>query len=478
MSSKTNTLGLLPLGRSTFDVDYAEERLALMLDLLENSGQEIIGPKTLLFDGDATTTAIDKLVALKPDNILVLQVTFTDAGSIAELASKTEIPLLIWSIPEPRAGDRLRLNSFCGLNLASHTLGLLHRPFAWMYTAPESSQAEVKLNQLLRGDFNKKALTPLLPEQAYPGVNSSTEEEKTKARNSLQALQGKKIARIGEHPPGFSTCQYDATALNQATGITVDEHPIGMLFDNAKLVDKTQVDRVREKVAQQVSGLDKVDQEQLTRSLKLTGALETLSTNHAYDAFALRCWPETFTEYGGAACGAAAMLGENRVPCACEADVYGSVTQLLLQEISNQPVFLVDLVDVDVEDNTAVVWHCGQAPISMCAKTAKPRATIHTNRKMPLLYEFPLRAGQVTLLRWSQAAGQQQLMIASAEMLERKMSFTGTSGVLKFTEPAETVLERVISSGLEHHVALVYGDFTQQLAQIAAVADLPVTRLS
>lgn len=114
----------------------------------------------------------------------------------------------------------------------------------------------------------------------------------------------------------------------------------------------------------------------------------------------------------------------------------------------------------------------------MCAKSAEARATLHTNRKMPLLYEFPLRPGTVTLLRWSQACGQQQLMIASAEMLERDMSFTGTSGVLEFSEPAEKVLERVISSGLEHHVALVYGDFTESLAQVAAIADLPVTRLS
>ena len=43
-----------------------------------------------------------------------------------------------------------------------------------------------------------------------------------------------------------------------------------------------------------------------------------------YDAFAIRCWPETFTEYGGAVCGPAAMMGDARVPCACEADVMGA----------------------------------------------------------------------------------------------------------------------------------------------------------
>ena len=475
MSDNPKTLGLLPLGRSTFDVDYANERLAVMLELLEGSGHTLLGPRDLLFDGDAASEAIDELATQRPDQILVLQVTFTDAGSITELAGKTDQPLLIWSVPEPRDGGRLRLNSFCGLNLASHSLGLQHRAFGWLYAAPESSEASDQLSSLLNGVYMTTDVAPVAPQQAFPASNSN--EKDSTAAHALAALEGKTIARIGEHPPGFSTCHYNAAVLKETTGINVEEHPISLLFDKARQTDPGHAAEIRTKVGEQVSGLEDVDQQQLTQSLKLTGALQTMTEEAGYDAFALRCWPETFTEYGGAACGAASLLGENKVPCACEADVYGSVTQLLLQEVSSQPVFLVDLVDVDVADNTGVVWHCGQAPISMCATSCEARATIHTNRKMPLLYEFPLRAGKVTLLRWSQARGTQQLMIGTAEMLDRKMSFTGTSGVLEFNEPAEDVLARVISSGLEHHVALVYGDFSDTLAEVAELAGLPVTRL-
>ena len=105
----------------------------------------------------------------------------------------------------------------------------------------------------------------------------------------------------------------------------------------------------------------------------LKGALDGLTKAGFYDAFAIRCWPETFTEYGGAVCGPASMLGEKKIPCACEADVYGAVTQLLLQETAQSPVFLVDLVDMDAADNTGVVWHCGQAPASMAAECERRR---------------------------------------------------------------------------------------------------------
>ncbi|MEO1313816.1 MAG: hypothetical protein AAFV27_08060, partial [Pseudomonadota bacterium] len=105
------------------------------------------------------------------------------------------------------------------------------------------------------------------------------------------------------------------------------------------------------------------------------------------------------------------------------------------------------------------------------------QATIHTNRKMPLLYEFPLKPGRVTFARVSQAHGQPRMVIAGGEMQRRPMAFTGTSGVVQFDRPAEAVLADVIASGLEHHMGLVYGDHRGALRDTAAALGLPVLEL-
>ena len=215
----------------------------------------------------------------------------------------------------------------------------------------------------------------------------------------------------------------------------------------------------------------------MQRSLRLKLALDDLKQSRDYAAFAIRCWPETFTQYGGAVCGPVSMMGEARVPCACEADVVGALTQMVLQACADGPVFLTDIVDVDGEDDTAVVWHCGQAPKSMCADSHRPQATIHTNRKMPLLYEFPLKEGKVTLMRISQAHGELSMVISSADMLDRPMSFTGTSGVLRFERNAGEVLDDMIDCGLEHHMAICYGDHREKLMDVAAAMNLPVLEL-
>ncbi len=171
------------------------------------------------------------------------------------------------------------------------------------------------------------------------------------------------------------------------------------------------------------------------------------------------------------------MLSDELTPCSCEADVNGTVTQLMLQWLSGEPAFGTDVVSFDLDEDEVVVWHCGLAPLSMADPAVRPRATIHSNRKLPLLMEFPLRPGRVTIARLSEATGSYRLVVGSGEMLRAPMSFSGTSGTLRFDRPAVKVLDTLLSEGLEHHVSLTYGDHVPALLALAKMLDLPVLHL-
>ncbi len=436
-----------------------------MLDRLNLTSAGLSGPRRLLMDAEDTRTAIAALKAEGIDRLVILQVTFTDAAMTVEAAKALEVPLGIWAVPEPRLGGRLRLNAFCGLNLASHALGLEGRDFSWLFSNPDTLDSE-DLNRFLAG------------EKSGGRIYGSASPESAEAGSVIaRSIYGKRIGRIGEHPDGFHTCAYSPDKLQSLAGVAVDEIALDTLFETAREAGKPEVENVRELAAAQLDDLYGVDQGELDRSLRLKVALEKLRSDGGYDAFAIRCWPETFTEYGGAVCGPVSMMGEARRPCACEADVYGALTQLLLQEAAKAPVFLTDLVDADVSDDTMVVWHCGQAPVSMCRKDAKAVATIHTNRKMPLLYQFALKPGRVTFARVSQAFGETKLVLGGGEMLDRPMAFTGTSGVVRFDRGTSAVLDDIIASGLEHHMALAYGEHRTLLRSVAAAMNLPVVEL-
>ena len=489
-------IGLLPLGRPTFDVPYAERKLGAMLARLESTGHELLGPRTLLTGAEDAARALETLRAARPELVLVLQVTFTDAAFVVRAAAELQTRLALWAPREPRVGGRLRLNAFCGLNLASHALGTSGYGFSWLYADPELELPAAEAPT----DAPAPSADRVLSSDAA-GVDLDAGDPRVASARDLEALlsgeravspldgapsgaeplpasplAGARIVRIGAPPEGFDTCRHDTSDVARRFDARVEEIALAELFELAGDAPPASVAALRARAAGELEGLDELDQPELERSLRLKLALEALRERRDADAFAIRCWPEAFTEYGGAVCGPVSMMGEARTPCACEADVWGALTQLALQRVTDAPVFLVDLVDLDVADDTAVVWHCGQAPLSMAAGDA--RATLHTNRRMPLLYEFPLRAGRVTFLRLSQARGAPRVVVATGEVLDRPGAFTGTSGVVRFDAPADTVLERVMDSALEHHTALVYGDHADALKRLAASLALSLIELT
>jgi L-fucose isomerase-like protein len=205
--------------------------------------------------------------------------------------------------------------------------------------------------------------------------------------------------------------------------------------------------------------------------------LKQIARQEQLDGLAIRCWPEFFTEMGCAACGAMSMLSDEYTPCSCEADVNGTITQLMLQWLSGEPAFGSDLVSFEVDEDIAVLWHCGLAPLSMADPAVQPRGTIHSNRQLPLLMEFTLKPGRVTVARLSEATGSYRLVVGGGQMLQAPPSFSGTSGVLRFDRPAAQVLDTIIGEGLEHHLTITYGDYVPALKALAAMLKIPILQL-
>jgi hypothetical protein len=466
---KTMRIGILPLGRPTFDVPYAQIMLADAIKVLSSTGHQLVGATELLFDAASAETALSALTAERLDLLLLLQVTFTDASMTVKIAEQATAPIGIWAFPEPRAGGRLRLNSFCGLNLAAHALARADKPFRWVYAAPTPDALPDILDALVAGDMR---------DIAYPLGPKPVLADRYLAKTVIEKLKGAKIGLIGEHPVGFDTCSYDTALLHRLMGVEVEKVALPTLFDKARAVPPTVIAKTQADTSQQMSGLNEVNQEELAKSFSVFHALEGLADESGYKAMAVRCWPEMFTEYGCAACGPMGMMNERKMPCACEADVYGALTNLILQEMSGQPSFLVDIVDMDAASNTGVVWHCGLAPISMHDPETPPQAQIHSNRKMPLLQEFALKPGRVTVARLSQARNKPVLVLAGAEMVRAPKSFTGTSGVIRFDRPADDVTASMMEMGLEHHVSIVYGEMRGALRALAEEIGLPVVELA
>jgi len=450
-------IALVAIARPTFDVPLAQSVADAVVSALETAGMQVLGSRSeLLMDSDAAQRAIATLSSESFDLLLFLQASFADSSmavTIAERFRDRRLPLLLWAVPDARDGGRLRLNSFCGINLAGHALHLRSLPYDYLLSRPTDPDAVEKVATMAR------------------------------AGRALRTLQGARIGLVGEHPAGFDTCAYDAEQLQQRFGVAVVPTPLAELLQDAANIVPAAREAYVARVGKHAHNLTDLEPTAVRGTAGVYTALRTLVDRKQLAGVAVRCWPEFFTELQCAACGAMSLLNDEQCPASCEADINGTVTSLLLQALSGAPAFITDLVSLDADSDSGVLWHCGLAPFQMADPETAILGTVHSNRKLPLLFEFPLKPGRVTIARLHRSIttpGEEtyQLVIGGGEMVRAPKSFGGTSGVIRFDQPATAVLDTVMRHGLEHHFSITYGDYRRELGIFAQQVGLPLLALT
>ena len=458
------SIGFLALARQTFDVPFAAATASdALMSLKGATNADVIGDAALAMDAEAVASQAEALAEREPTAAVIFQATFADSTLVREAAEALDCPLILWAVPEKRTGGRLRLNSLCGINLAAYVLAREDVDYRWLYRSPDDPSAKSEL---------QRAISSGASEWASPAAASEPE-----AITEAPTLTGKTIGLIGDRPEGFEPCDFEPGELNTRFGVKVDRVELADLFAAGDAGETDSVDALRARLDDAMTGLADVDQDALDRSLRLYLGLASLADQRQWQGVATRCWPECFTEFGGAACAGNSLLTSEGLPGCCEADVYGDVTALLLQEVADLPPFVADLVDVDRKTNSAVFWHCGLAAQELAPDGMRPSATVHSNRRKPLLNEFPLRPGRVTITRLSQSRGQQRMLLTAGEMLDDPLPFSGTSGVARLDADVDVALDTIMAHGLEHHYGIAYGDHRDKLRAYAASVDIEVIDL-
>ncbi|MDW8278170.1 MAG: L-fucose/L-arabinose isomerase family protein [Anaerolineales bacterium] len=450
-------IAFAPLARPTFDVPLAQEVTQAAIAQLQRAGSDLLLPDSLIADLNGTQAYLASLERQEIDLLLVFQATFADSTLAVGLVEGLKArgltpPVFLWAVPEAPTGGRLRLNSLCGINLAGHALSQRGVKYEYAYAAPEDPTVLKQVKALAAAGMLRRRL-----KEARLGV-------------------------VGEHPAGMDSCHLDEAQLGQVLGIQVERVPLAQVFARSRAAAPEQISAVRQVLDQRLDNLHELDQTPLNGTLSVYLSLREVAQEKRVDGLAVRCWPEFFTDLGCSACGAMSMLSDglgqhNPIPCSCEADANGTVTQLMLHWLAGEPSFGTDIVAMDFEQDFISLWHCGLAPLSMANPNYQPHGTIHSNRKVPLVMEFPLKPGVVTIARLNRHDGQLRLVVGRGEMLDAPAPFSGTSGRLRLETPTRRFFDTLMQEGLEHHISLVYGDYVAELQAFARLSSLPVLAL-
>jgi L-fucose isomerase-like protein len=277
----------------------------------------------------------------------------------------------------------------------------------------------------------------------------------------------------------MDTCILDEPRLKQLFGVAIRQIELETVFLRAQRIPAETLHETRYKLDQVLDNLAVLQQQPLQGTLSVYNALKEIALEEKLDGMAVRCWPEFFTRMGCAACGAMSLLSDGfdsaaPIPCSCEADINGTLTQLMLHWLAGEPAFGTDMVAANFERDGLALWHCGLAPLSMADPAAQPHGGNHSNRGVPLILDFPLKPGLVTVARISQSTGELRLVLGRGEVLPGPKPFSGTSGLLRLERPVRQFLDSLMHEGLEHHVSIVYGDYRAELEAFATLVGMPI----
>ena len=396
--------------------------------------------------GNALTTTTAEASALCADMrkqdvsaVIVLMTTFPVGAIIPVIAKELDVPVVLFSTPEkPQAGKMWTQNSFCGSNMAVHTLRKLGRKNTFVFGPADEAAALVQ-----------KPLGIL---------------------KCLADLAATKIGLVGGRVPGFYTSNCDEMRLRASIGTEVELIDLIEIVDTAEKLSDAEVKKGVEEVRKTAASCCAKVEKDLQAAGKMYGSFLKTAKKYNLCSYAIRCWPEWSDIFGIAPCSTIGMLNNAKIPSSCEGDVLGAVLMKMEASLSGGIPFFADLISFDYGENTAVLWHCGAAPSAICRKFDETHLSQHFRvdggNKKGLTNEFSLKAGPVTLAQLDEDGDGYRMLIAKGTALDTEPFIRGNPLNVKFDCPVNRLIGTIMKDGFKHHYSLVHADIEKELLEL------------
>jgi len=463
-----STVALVALARPTFDLACAQANFDSARALLKELGATVVGPSELVM----TVEDVAAVQLPHADLHILFMASFSDASPAVELLGKVKGPVLGWSMREPGAvGDRLKLNSMCGVNLAAHALMNAGQSIRHIHGNADEPQVIAAI---------KDALAGKLPQAFSPKTVTGEFGSEADAQKALDWLRGKKIGAVGDAPIGFTPCVYDAKQIFSTFGLDIRQITIDDAFGRISEVKQEARELAYANAVAAQPSLAAVNVEEAKKVYGVEVALDEWRKEEVLDAIAIRCWPEFPTDLGACICSSLGRLSDRGTVTTCERDVLGAVTMMVCESLGSNENYLVDIVDLDASQGLVRLWHCGSAATKLAADPANATQSTHCNRKLGVAGNFPLKTGPVTLFRIdrdvdpSNSTGL-RMVVSRGDSIPAPNHFQGNTATV-ITEPdAAALVNGIVTGGYPHHLVISWIDVRPGIRQLAKKLGIPLT---
>jgi hypothetical protein len=463
-----STVALVALARPTFDLACAQANFDSAKALLIELGAQVVGPAELIM----TPEDVAAVTLPAADLHILFMASFSDASPAVELLGNVKGPVLGWSMREPGAvGERLKLNSMCGVNLAAHALMNVGQSIRHIHGNADEPAVRQAITAALAGN---------LPTAHAPKEVSGEFASNEKVDAAFAWLKGKKIGAVGDAPNGFTPCVFDGPQLKELFGLDVRQITIDDAFGK---ISEVKDDARELAYARAVAAQPSLASVNVAEAKKVSGvevALDEWREQESLDAIAIRCWPEFPTDLGACICSSLGRLSDRGTVTTCERDVLGAVTMMICESLGSDENYLVDIVDLDAAHGLVRLWHCGSAATKLAADPINATQSTHCNRKLGVAGNFPLKTGPVTLFRLDRDVDPSnrtglRMVVSRGESIPAPNHFQGNTATVVTQPDAAALVNGIVTGGYPHHLVISWIDVRPGLRSMAQKLGIPLT---
>lgn len=441
-------IGYLPTRRSNFSVEEAlkcKARIRSVIDRFESGIIDIedVNDEGLLLREEDVPKVIRKFRSAEIDALFIAHCNFGCEGAVTQVARALNVPVLLYG-PRDDAPDATGMrsrDSQCGLFACGKVLRRNRVPFSYITNVtPE--------DELFARGFEKF----------------------TRVVNVVKTLKNIRVLQIGPRPNDFQSVMANESELLEKFGARV--FPISLLDLKHAMedVEAREADRLNafcDEMARKYigAGIEDAAARRTLASMKL--AIENLAAKYRCNCGCIQCWTSMQRELNVYPCAVNSMLGDEGFPVACETDINGAISAMLIQAATGdrQTHFLADLTIRHPEkENVELLWHCG-AFTSTFAKDPKDLKITRCWDGNPECGNcaWELQNGDITVCRFDGDNGEYSIFLGEGKGVDGPLC-KGTYVWFEVDDWAKWE-HHLVQGPYIHHVAGTYGKVADVLQE-------------
>jgi L-fucose isomerase-like protein len=449
-------LGIVAVSRDCFPAELSHKRRCNVVAACKERHVPVVEIETIIENERDVLKALDEIKQKGINALAIYLGNFGPEGPTTLLAQKFSGPVMMAAAAEDSGRDLIngRGDAYCGLLSASYNMGL-------------------------------RRLRPHIPEYPIGDARDMAEmlAEFIPIARVVAGVRNLKIITFGPRPFDFLTCHAPIQPLYDL-GIEIMENSELDLYDLVQAEkDNAQVRRIADEMAAEL-GPGNTYPDLIEKIARLESALEKhLQANlgaSQYAVFANKCWPSFEKYFGHVPCYVNSRLAAKGIPVACEADVYGALSEYMALCATELAPAILDInnsvpKDMFAENKPEIgdyaltdLWmgfHCGNTSSACLVKPAMRYQLIMHRLMEPEnppnvtrgTLEGSIAPGPISVFRiQSTPEAHLQAYVANGEVLRMHPQSFGSIGVFAVREMGRFYRHVLLEKRFPHHTAVAF----------------------